>query len=474
MIAAPPDTDLSGVIGSIWMGGYPGSANMASRNLREAWHRYKADVKAILSLRETIERATGARFAKSGSGFKTLCPFHNERTPSFFVQEERGRFKCFGAGCGVNGDVIQFLCDWHGIGFKDALEKAGSLAGLPPPDFAGITSPVTPNAAQSAWSTVLRANHGARAASPGIPQRMQTSASFLGFVPAQIAPPETGKLIHVQDPLLCRNLCIRPTLVHVYRSVDSQISCVILRQDKSDGEKFFLQVKWSENGELSKASPGNWILARFPHDVLRPLYGLEDLPSWIASGGSRILFVEGEKARDAAAKLLPAEHTGTLSLSTMGGGNAVKFSEMRPLFAALESRVISSNNLAIHVWPDADQPLIRPDGKLIDRQAGFAQDIVTSLHAGADEAGFDMQNIGIHRVVPPTGVAKGWDLADALAQGWTERLVLHHIKVSSLPVAGSSMKFEGSRTKPSASGNLGELDVTPGSELVAELKPVQW
>src|ERR1043165_5858721 len=57
---------------------------------------------------------------KSGANYKGLCPFHNERTPSFQVNRDKGFFNCF--GCGAAGDVIKFLELHDKIGFLDAVK----------------------------------------------------------------------------------------------------------------------------------------------------------------------------------------------------------------------------------------------------------------------------------------------------------------------------------------------------------------
>ncbi|MGN7661401.1 MAG: DNA primase [Anaplasma sp.] len=61
------------------------------------------------------------KLAKRGSGHYTgLCPFHSEKTPSFHVNCSNGLFYCF--GCGAYGDVIQFVSNTEGLGFKEAME----------------------------------------------------------------------------------------------------------------------------------------------------------------------------------------------------------------------------------------------------------------------------------------------------------------------------------------------------------------
>ncbi len=70
--------------------------------------------------------------SRRGSGYLGLCPFHNEKTPSFSVSSDKQFFHCF--GCGVGGDVITFVMKIENIDFAEAVEKLAGWAGLQVPE----------------------------------------------------------------------------------------------------------------------------------------------------------------------------------------------------------------------------------------------------------------------------------------------------------------------------------------------------
>ncbi|WP_311486330.1 DNA primase [uncultured Anaerococcus sp.] len=65
---------------------------------------------------------------KAGSSFKGLCPFHNEKTPSFTVDRKKQLFHCF--GCGAGGDVVSFIMQKEGLSYPDSLKYLAQKAGI--------------------------------------------------------------------------------------------------------------------------------------------------------------------------------------------------------------------------------------------------------------------------------------------------------------------------------------------------------
>jgi len=72
---------------------------------------------------EVVSKYTHLR--RSGRRYIGLCPLHDERTPSFIVNEDQGLFKCFGIGCGEGGDVFDFVMKKLGLDFKGARAHLG-------------------------------------------------------------------------------------------------------------------------------------------------------------------------------------------------------------------------------------------------------------------------------------------------------------------------------------------------------------
>ncbi|MBR9983991.1 MAG: DNA primase [Wolbachia endosymbiont of Homalodisca vitripennis] len=83
-------------------------------------------IKSKLLLSDIVGKKV--RLIKRGDSFVGLCPFHNEKTPSFSVSNVKGLYYCF--GCSAHGDAFEFISQTEGLSFKEALEKLASFAGV--------------------------------------------------------------------------------------------------------------------------------------------------------------------------------------------------------------------------------------------------------------------------------------------------------------------------------------------------------
>jgi hypothetical protein len=83
--------------------------------------RDAADISDVISKR-------GVKLTQAGTQLKSLCPFHEEKTPSFFVSPAKGLYHC--QGCKAGGDVFKFVQEMDGVGFRDAVETVARSVGM--------------------------------------------------------------------------------------------------------------------------------------------------------------------------------------------------------------------------------------------------------------------------------------------------------------------------------------------------------
>ena len=87
------------------------------------------ELRSRLSLSDLVGRRV--KLVPKGGRLAGLCPFHNEKTPSFYVNDSEGFYHCF--GCGANGDMITWLRETDGLEFIEAVRQLSEMAGLPMP-----------------------------------------------------------------------------------------------------------------------------------------------------------------------------------------------------------------------------------------------------------------------------------------------------------------------------------------------------
>lgn len=87
------------------------------------------ELRSRITLSSVIQRTV--KLTRAGREWKACCPFHNEKTPSFYVNDQKGFYHCF--GCQAHGDVISWMTDQRGLPFMDAVKELAAMAGMEVP-----------------------------------------------------------------------------------------------------------------------------------------------------------------------------------------------------------------------------------------------------------------------------------------------------------------------------------------------------
>lgn len=249
----------------------------------------------------TVAADCNVSLKKDGNEWVGLCPFHDERTPSFSIypsQDGFERFHCF--GCGAEGDVIDFVEQIKGVDRKEAMRYLGAdvsydnvatrKSELQPSVYDGIT--------QVAVEGEIRAG-----------QRFK------------LWNPKRGHF----------GTCI-PSMVFPYRNADGSVMGYVLRQEMQYGKKETPMVMFCDIPEQGLA----W--CRFPFPRPRPVYNLDKIAS---RPDAQVILVEGEKCADALGRFLPNKLVSTWA----GGTYGIRHTDWSPMAGR-----------SIVIWPDADAP----------------------------------------------------------------------------------------------------------------------
>ena len=301
------------------------------------------------------------RLARSGRQWKGCCPFHGEKTPSFYVYED-GHYHCF--GCGAHGDAIGFVMQSEGAGFMEAVERLAGEAGLEVP------KPSPEAAADRAAAARPRRGAGGRAGqlpAPAVPARR---------------PPRAG-LSARPRPVRADDPSLRPRLVGRGRGAlaadlgrdgvtqDQLVDAGLMRRDDETGrafDLFFNRVMFPIRDRRGRViSFGGRILGdgqpkyvNGPETALfskrRTLYAL-DLAREAVRGGAPLVVVEG--------------YMDVIALAQAGFGGAVA-----PLGTALTEEQLEE------LWRLAPAPILCFDGDAAgSRAAARAAELALPLLA---------------------------------------------------------------------------------------------
>ena len=159
------------------------------------------------------------KLQKAGREYRACCPFHDEKTPSFYVNDDKGFYHCF--GCSAHGDAIRFLTEARGLPFIDAVRELAQAAGMdmPAPDPRGAerqeraTGLIAASEAAQRWfADQLQGIAGAEAraylARRGVADPL-AKAFGIGFAPDSRGKLKTALAAYGDDTLVEAGLLIR-------------------------------------------------------------------------------------------------------------------------------------------------------------------------------------------------------------------------------------------------------------------------
>ncbi len=187
----------------------------------------------------------------------------------------------------------------------------------------------------------------------------------------------------------------KPSQAWSYRDEDGNLLCYTCRFDMAEGKKEVRPLTYWEN---SATGEQQWRWKGF--DGLRPLYGLEKLKP---RPEDTVIVAEGEKATDAAQKLFPDY----AAITSTSGSNAAHKSDWTPL-----------KGRSVIIAPDNDEPGAKYFEKVRDLLFELGVGSVHLLEWPKDKTIQQGEIVDRDEALP-----KGWDLADALAEGWTPELI---------------------------------------------------
>ena len=330
------------------------------------------------------------KLEKAGAEYKGLCPFHNEKTPSFSVSPAKQFYHCY--GCGAHGDVFDFLIEHAGMRFRDAASALGARVddGQPAASLPTPREMPPPPAEHSA----------APDAEDGRYQRLDVAGEGMPAAPK----------VHFKLG--------QPSSVHPYLRADGAVHGYVYRfsvrrPDGTVGKETWPVTPWLDNGKPK----WRWQAMAEP----RPLYGLHDLAEALERLPAEqvtVLLVEGEKPVDAAKPALAAQGvTDVVVMSWPGGCKAAMRPDRNDWSPLAGLRVVQ--------WPDCDSKRAKLTAE--EAAAGVEQTSKPLLPeheqpgvAAMDAIGQVLLGMGctVSRVsiAPPGSIDDGWDIADAIDQ----------------------------------------------------------
>jgi putative DNA primase/helicase len=308
---------------------------------------------------------------KQGSEYVALCPFHDEKTPSFTVNQSKQIYYCF--GCGAGSSVLDFVMEYEGVDLAEGVKIIKQKAGLIEEDGRKIEKPVK----------------------QVIEKPLDPMDDWQAIMPVPTTAPKLmdgGRTIPVYNPKSEKETVYTPEQggVYAYREKNGALLGAVLRV-YIGGKKLTPTITYCANKNTGEE---RWVLKGFPEP--RPLYYLDELGSC-----DSVLVVEGEKCAD-----LAYNHAGKVYdiISWPMGTNSVDRVDWSPLYGK-----------EVSLWADNDvkeykqgqnKGKIKPE----DEQNGRKAMVWIKKH-------LEENGCSVTLLDQPDDKPDGWDCADAVDEG---------------------------------------------------------
>lgn len=318
---------------------------------------------------------------KRGAEYVACCPFHDEKSPSFTVNEKKLMYYCF--GCGASGDTMDFVQKYEGLTFREAVLRINGKL-----DTESGNAPVKARARvveDPEWVPVTPVP-------AGIKQRPMNVFNRRG---------KDGNWERMTEDSR-----------YSYLDSEGRLLGYVCRFNLPNEGKETVPQTFCENTKTGEHS-WRWLSFSKP----RPMYGLHKLALY---PDAQVMVVEGEKTADMGQQKfidagVPLEKL--IVVSWAGGGKAVKYTDFSPLFGRRAG-----------LWPDADLQRYVNEHPL-------AGQVMPFLEQPGTKAMLEIYDIlashcdPIKFIVPPADVPNGWDIADDFPAGLT---IMQHIKAATM------------------------------------------
>ncbi len=303
---------------------------MTADTLREFKELVRSRTDIVELIGETVE------LHQQGGTFKGLCPFHDDRNPSFTVNDERQSYRCW--SCSAGGDCLDFAKALYGISFKDALVLLANRAGLElPPHLSGVR--VTVKATEKRAAVERK---------PVKPPKSYLTAEEAIEAMTWVMVNKLGMTVGPQWP---------------YHSVSGKIVAYELRFNGASGKKEFRLVSLHGAEWFNRGPP-----------IPRPLYRLPSLAT-----ANVIVVTEGAKCAD-----IVVNKYGLIATTAMCGSKSPQLTDWTPLAGKRVIKLPDNDKPGIAFIGTVSQMLSKNEPLTIESEAWLS-----GLPPGGDIADWD-------------------------------------------------------------------------------------